>query len=160
MWENQNGNSSPKTFIGTGAKRELIFSIPTMYQVFLYTITHLILTTILGGRWCYLHFINKKIEAHKINFQEVSHVGSGRVEIPSLFPFFSEHTPASSRRELWDFLGGPVAKTHCSQCRGLSSIPIQGIRSYMSQLKDPNMSQQKLKILCAIAKAQGKQTNK
>ena len=152
MWEHQNGTSSAKTFTGMGAKRELIFSVPTMYQVFFYTITHLILTTILGGRWCYLHFINKKIEAHKINFHEVSHVGSGRVDIPSLFPFFSEHTPASSRRELCDFLGGPVAKTHRSQCRGLGSIPIQGIRSHMSQ--------QKLKILCAIAKTQGKQKNK
>ena len=30
-----------------------------------------------------------------------------------------------------DFPGGLVAKTPCSQCRGLGSIPGQGTRSYM-----------------------------
>ena len=29
---------------------------------------------------------------------------------------------------LWDFPGGPVAKTPCSQCRGLGSIPGQGTK--------------------------------
>ena len=36
-----------------------------------------------------------------------------------------------------DFPGGPVAKTPCSQCRGRGSIPGQGIRFLMLQLKTP-----------------------
>ena len=36
-----------------------------------------------------------------------------------------------------DFPGGPVVKTLHSQCRGLGSIPGQGTRSRMPQLKDP-----------------------
>ena len=34
-----------------------------------------------------------------------------------------------------DFPGGPLAKTPCSQCRGLGSIPCQGTRPYMPQLR-------------------------
>ena len=34
-----------------------------------------------------------------------------------------------------DFPGGPAAKTSNSQCRGLGSIPCQGTRSRMSQLR-------------------------
>ena len=36
---------------------------------------------------------------------------------------------------LRDFPGGPVAKTPCSQCRGLGSTPGQGTRSHMLQLR-------------------------
>ena len=36
-----------------------------------------------------------------------------------------------------DFPGGPVAKTPCSQCRGLGSIPGQGTRSQMAATKRP-----------------------
>ena len=35
----------------------------------------------------------------------------------------------------WDFPGGPVAKTLGSQCRGLGSIPGQGTRSHILQLR-------------------------
>ena len=41
-----------------------------------------------------------------------------------------------------DFPGGPVAKTLCSQCRALGSIPGQGTRSHMLQLR-PCMPQVK-----------------
>ena len=41
------------------------------------------------------------------------------------------------RRTFQDFPGGPVAKTLCSQCRGPGSIPGQGTRAHMLQLKDP-----------------------
>ena len=34
-----------------------------------------------------------------------------------------------------DFPGGPVAKTLCSQCKGLGSIPGQGTRAHMLQLR-------------------------
>ena len=34
-----------------------------------------------------------------------------------------------------DFPGGPVAKTLCSQCKGLGSISGQGTRSHMLQLR-------------------------
>ena len=34
-----------------------------------------------------------------------------------------------------DFPGGPVAKTLCSQCKGLGSIPGQGARAHMLQLR-------------------------
>ena len=34
-----------------------------------------------------------------------------------------------------DFPSGPVAKTSCFQCQGLGSIPGQGTRSQMPQLK-------------------------
>ena len=33
----------------------------------------------------------------------------------------------------WDFPGGPVAKTPCSQFRGLGSTPGQGTTSHMPQ---------------------------
>ena len=33
----------------------------------------------------------------------------------------------------WDFPGGPVAKTPCSQYRGLGSTPGQGTTSHMPQ---------------------------
>ena len=36
------------------------------------------------------------------------------------------------------FFGGPVAKTLCSQCRGLGSIPGQGTGFHMLQLKIPS----------------------
>ena len=35
----------------------------------------------------------------------------------------------------WDFPGGPVADTSCSQCRGLGLIPGQGPRFHMPQLR-------------------------
>ena len=38
-------------------------------------------------------------------------------------------------RRRWDFPDGPVAKTPCSQCRGPGSIPGQGTRSHMPQLR-------------------------
>ena len=40
------------------------------------------------------------------------------------------------KKKIWDFPGGPVAKTPCSQCRGLGSIPGQGTRSHMPRLRD------------------------
>ena len=39
------------------------------------------------------------------------------------------------KKKIWDFPGDPVAKTPRSQCRGLGSIPGQGTRSHMPQLK-------------------------
>ena len=36
-----------------------------------------------------------------------------------------------------DFPGGPVAKIPSSHCRSLGSVPGQGTRSHMLQLKDP-----------------------
>ena len=52
---------------------------------------------------------------------------------------------------LWpcDFPGGPVAKTLHSQCRGPGSIPDQGTRSHMLQLRS---SMPQLKILRATTK--------
>ena len=41
-----------------------------------------------------------------------------------------------------DFPGGPVAKTLCSLCRGLGSIPGKGTRSRMTQLRS-HMTQQR-----------------
>ena len=41
------------------------------------------------------------------------------------------------KRKIGDFPGGPVAKTPCSQCRGLGSIPGQGTRSHMAATKRP-----------------------
>ena len=35
----------------------------------------------------------------------------------------------------WDFPGGAVAKTLCSQSRGLGLIPGEGTRSHMLQLR-------------------------
>ena len=52
--------------------------------------------------------------------------------------------------ELWDFPGGPVAKTRCSQCKEPGSIPGQGTRSHMLQLK----------ILNAATKPKYNQINK
>jgi len=40
------------------------------------------------------------------------------------------------KKKIWDFPGDPVAKTPRSQCRGLGSIPGQGTRSHMPQLRD------------------------
>ena len=39
-------------------------------------------------------------------------------------------THTNKSRQRWDFPGGPVAKTPCSHCRGLGSIPGQGTRSH------------------------------
>ena len=36
---------------------------------------------------------------------------------------------------LWDFPGGPVARIHAPNAGGLGSIPGQGTRSHMSQLR-------------------------
>ena len=50
----------------------------------------------------------------------------------------------------WDFPGGPAAKIPCSQCkRPRDSIPGQGTRSHMLQLKSLNGAS---KIPHAIAK--------
>ena len=49
----------------------------------------------------------------------------------------------------WDFPGGPVVKTLSSQCRGQSSMPGEGTRSHMPQLK----------ISCAATKTQHSQIN-
>ena len=37
-----------------------------------------------------------------------------------------------------DFPGGPVAETPCTNAGGLGSIPGQGTRSHMLQLRIPN----------------------
>ena len=55
----------------------------------------------------------------------------------------------TEREKQWDFPGGPVTKTLCSQCRGLGLIPGQGTRAYMPQLK----------ILYTTAKTQYSQIN-
>ena len=39
------------------------------------------------------------------------------------------------RMKCWDFPGSPVAKTLSSQCKSPSSIPGQGTRSHMLQLR-------------------------
>ena len=50
---------------------------------------------------------------------------------------------------LLGFPGGPVAETPHSQCRGLSSIPSQGTRSHMPQLR---VCVSQLKIPKAVTK--------
>ena len=56
---------------------------------------------------------------------------------------------AQKKERPWDFVGGPVAKTLCSQYRGPGSILAQGTRFHMAQLTAP-MPQ--LKILHAATK--------
>ena len=46
---------------------------------------------------------------------------------------------------------GPVAKTPCFQCTELGSIPGEGTRFHMLQLR-LSMPQRRSKILCAITK--------
>lgn len=61
---------------------------------------------------------------------------------------------------LWDFLGGPVAVTPCSQCRGPGSIPGKGtfqIRSHKPQLR---VCTPQPEILCARTKARYSQINR
>ena len=60
-------------------------------------------------------------------------------------------TSEESLRTWGDFPGGPVAKTLHSQCRGLGSVPGQGTRSHMPQLRIHTLQQ---KILCAITKTE------
>ena len=48
------------------------------------------------------------------------------------FFFFIDYTPL--KLITVKFLGGPVARIPCSQCRALGSIPGQGSRSHMLQL--------------------------
>ena len=43
--------------------------------------------------------------------------------------------PTHTDPKLWDFPGGPVAKTESFQCRGPGSIHGQGINSPMLQLR-------------------------
>ena len=60
----------------------------------------------------------------------------------------------------WDFPGGPVAKTPCSQCRG-SGFPGRGARSHGPQLKILHAAtKKKKKILHATTKTQCSQINK
>ena len=54
------------------------------------------------------------------------------------------------RTKLGDFPGGPVAETPCCRCRESGSIPGEGARSHMLQLK----------ILHITAKTQCSQINK
>ena len=54
-----------------------------------------------------------------------------------------------SRKYLRDFLGGLVTKIPCSQSRAPDSVPGQGTRSYMLQLK---ASMQLKSILHAVTK--------
>ena len=60
-------------------------------------------------------------------------------------------------RRVQGFPGGPVAKTACSQSRGLGSIPGLGTRPHMFQLKRPRMLQM---TGDAAAKTQHSQINK
>ena len=64
---------------------------------------------------------------------------------------------SSKLKNFQDFLGGPVAKTPQSQCRGLGFIPAQGTRSHVSQLRVPKP---RLKTPCAGNKTQCSQINK
>ena len=50
-----------------------------------------------------------------------------------------------------DFPGGPVAKTSHSLAGGPGSIPGQGARSHILQLKIPRVTR-KIRELCATAK--------
>ena len=50
-----------------------------------------------------------------------------------------------------NFSGGPVAKTSHSLAGGPGSIPGQGARSHMPQLKIPHVTM-KIRDLCATAK--------
>ena len=65
-----------------------------------------------------------------------------------------------------DFPGGPIAKTLSSQCRGSGSIPGQGTRLHMPQLRvhmlhlKSYLLQLRLKILQAPTKTQYSQINK
>ena len=88
--------NNAKRKVSVGVEKELTFSIPTMYYVFLNTISHLILTTILEGRCHYLYFKNNKIEAHKLsNSPKVSYTETGGAGLNLL-----RAPTASSSREL------------------------------------------------------------
>ena len=65
----------------------------------------------------------------------------------------------SIKKKKGDFSGGPVAKTPCSQWRGLVLIPDQGAESPMPQLKDSHMLQRGWKFPCATTKTQCSQIN-
>ena len=55
----------------------------------------------------------------------------------SAFSSINKYTQSSTikNQALWDFPCGPVAKTSCSQYRGPDSIPGQGTRFHMPQLR-------------------------
>ena len=55
-----------------------------------------------------------------------------------------------------DFPGGPIDKTPCFQCRGPGSIPGQGTRSHMLQLR---VRTQQLKIPSAATRTRHSQIN-
>ena len=50
----------------------------------------------------------------------------------------------------WDLPGGPEAKTACSLCRGLGSIPGQGTRCHMPQLRHGRAKFKKKKKSCFL----------
>ena len=77
--------------------------------------------------------------------------GEKPTQIPPLagWPWRDMHLSIDTGHS-WEFPGGPVAKTPCCQCRGLGSIPGQGTRSHMLQLRVPVP---KLKILNAATKS-------
>ena len=68
-------------------------------------------------------------------------------------PLCSPSLPAINIRKkdllAWDFPGGPVVKTLSSPCRGQGSVPGEGTRSHMPQLK----------ISCATTKTKHSQIN-
>ena len=66
---------------------------------------------------------------------------------------------AQNKRERTDLLGGPVVNTPHSQCKALHSIPCQGTRSHMLQLR-VHMPLQRLKVPSAAAKTWHTQINK
>ena len=80
---------------------------------------------------------------HWLNWHEFEHApgdGEGQGNLACCSPWgrksqtrLSDWTPPPRG----DFPGGPVAKIPRSRCRGLGSVPGQGTRSHMLQLKDP-----------------------
>ena len=61
----------------------------------------------------------------------------------------SKHSPAIYLKSSWDFSGSPVAKTPHSKAGGLGSLPGQGTRSHMPQLR---VRMLQLEVLQATAK--------
>ena len=66
-------------------------------------------------------------------------------------------TSEESLRTWGYFPGGPVAKTLHSQCRGLGSVPGQGTRSHVLQLRIHTLQQ---KILCGLTKTEDSTSRK
>ena len=110
------------------------------------------------GKWHLLCGISGSCQSQRPTFHYVKSWG---INLPAKTE--EEHVNRSQgdsafpRKWQWgDFPGGPVAKTPHSQCRGLGSIPSQGTRSHVPQLRVPMPP---LNILSTITKTWRSQTH-